>query len=338
MVAVNRRGFLISTMTCAGALRAQPQNEQAQTFLAGLIPSGGGPAGDRGVPAGAAGAAGGGGVPGAGGAPGSASRTSAARLEYFWRAGDECSRLGVHNIEVNTTNSQIVQTYDTRLSEFKDEMSKRNLRMVGFAMYAHSHETDKRRELIEDHLRVARFLKAVGGRYIAELLAPAANLGDGDDESYRKADLKAIAANINEVGKRVREETGIDMGYHPEQGDIRAGIVDRLLNETDPRYFNFWPDIGHFAACGADPLEVYRKYRSRMVGTHLRDFAPAAGADATGQPGKGRMVPFGQGTVNLPALIQFLRQTKFTGCVIGEGGGGSQAMRDYMVGTLGLKL
>jgi len=237
---------------------------------------------------------------------------------------------------VNTTNSQIAQTYDTRLSEFKDEMSKRNLRMVGFAMYAHSHETDRRRELIDDHLRVARFLKAVGGRYIAELLAPAANLGDGDDESYRKVDLKAVAANLNEVGKQVREETGIDVGYHPEQGDIRAGIVDRLLNETDPRHFNFWPDIGHFAACGVDPLEVYRKYRSRMVGTHLRDFAPAT--DATGQPGRGRMVPFGQGTVKLPALIQFLRQTKFTGCVIGEGGGGSQAMRDYMVGTLGLRL
>lgn len=304
MSRLNRREFLMAAGAGGGLLGAQSSNDQ--TFLAGLVP----------------GRAGGGTTP----------------LERFWRACDECSALGVHNIEVNTTNTQIAQSYDTRLAEFKDEMAKRNLRMLGFAMYAHWHQTDLLPQMIDDHLRVARFLKAAGGRYIAGLIAPAANLGNGDEESYRKVDVKAVVANCNEIGRRVREETGIPLGYHPEQGDLRAGIWSRMAGDTDPRYFNFWPDVGHLVACGLDPLEVYKKYRSRMIGTHLRDYVPATGTDAGGQSARGRMVAFGQGIIKLPALIEYLRETKFTGCVMGEGGGGSQAMRDYMVDTLGLKM
>lgn len=310
MPTLSRREYLIAASAGAGVLRAQPKGEQ--TFLAGLVP---------------------GRSPGAGAAP------AASPLDRFWKACDECSAMGVHNIEVNTINTPVAQTYDTQIEKFKDEMSKRDLRMLGFAMYAHWHLTEMREQMIEEHLRVARFLKTVGGRYIAGLIAPAANLGNGDEESYRRVDVKAVVANCNAIGKRVHDETGIGLGYHPEQGDLRAGIWKPMVEDTDPRYFNFWPDVGHFVACGLDPLETYRKYRSRMIGTHLRDFVPAAAPkDANGQPARGRMVAFGQGIIKLPELVEYLRETKFTGCVMGEGGGGSQAMHDYMVGTLGLKM
>jgi sugar phosphate isomerase/epimerase len=294
----NRRRFLISLPAFVGTLRGSPQK---QTFLAGLVP------GRRGGPA-------------------------ATPVEGFWKACDECVTLGVHHIEVNNTNSQIVQAYEDRLSEFRDDMSKRNLRMLGFAMYSHLHQSEKRKEMIQEHVRVARFLKSIGGRYIAELIAPAANLGNGDDESYRNVDMKAVVANANEIGKAVRNETGIGIGYHPEQGDVRTGIWRRMVEETDPRYYHFWPDVGHLAACGVDPMETYKTYRSRMIGTHLRDVA-----GPTEPPARARMVSFGEGIIKLPALIAFLRQTDFAGCVMGEGAG-NQPMRDYMVRTLGLEM
>jgi sugar phosphate isomerase/epimerase len=185
--------------------------------------------------------------------------------------------------------------------------------------------------MVDDHLLVGRFLRAVGGRYIAGLIAPAANLGNGDEESYRKVDVKAVIANCNEIGRRVREETGIEIGYHPEQGDIRAGMWDKLVDGTNPKYFGFWPDVGHLQACGEDPIGVYKKYRARMVGSHLRDYQPDP------QTQRGRMVPFGQGVIDLPGLVAYLRDTKFSGPVMGEGGG-TEAMRDYMAGKLGLSL
>lgn len=303
---MNRRLFLMSAG--AGAIRAQ--SRKAQTFLAGIVP----------------------GRPGARGG-------ATSPLDRFWSAADECAALGVHHIEVNTINTPVAQTYSADIAKFKDEMSKRNLRMLGLAMYAHWHLTATLPRMIEEHLLVARFLKAVDGRYIAGLIAPAANLGNGGDESYRSVDVKAIVANCNAIGRRVHEETGIALGYHPEQGDLRAGIWKAMVEDTDPRYFHFWPDVGHLKACGLDPLAIYKQYRSRMIGTHLRDFVPAdAPPGAGGPPPRGRMVSFGQGIIPLPALVAYLRETKFSGCVMGEGGGGSQAMRDYMTGTLDLEL
>jgi len=117
----------------------------------------------------------------------------------------------------------------------------------------------------------------------------------------------------------------------PEQ---KAQLDSYLISveDTDPRYYHFWPDVGHLAACGVDPMETYKKYRSRMIGTHLRDVAGPAEP-----PARARMVPFGEGIVKLPALIAFLRGTKFTGCVMGEGAG-NQPMHDYMAQTLGLEM
>jgi sugar phosphate isomerase/epimerase len=324
MSPLNRRKFLIAAAAGSRVLRAQPPS--GQTFLAGLVPgrSGGGYGSGRGN-----------GAP-SGPAP---LTTPASPMDRFWQACDECSTIGVHHIEVNTINTPVAQTYDTLLGKFKDEMAKRNVRLLGLAMYAHWQLTETRQQMIDEHLRVARFLKAVGGKYIAGLIAPAAHLGNGDEESYRRVVVKDVVANCNAISKQVHEETGIGFGYHPEQGDLRAGMWSHIVEDTDPRYFHFWPDVGHLVACGLDPLEVYKKYRSRMIGTHLRDFVPAATpTDSNGQPSRGRMVAFGQGIIKLPDLVAYLRETKFTGCVMGEGGGGSRAMRDYMVETLGLKL
>jgi len=260
-------------------------------------------------------------------------------MESFWQTCDECQKLGVHNIEINNTNRKIVEAYELRIPEFRGEMAKRGLTLLGSAMYSHMHLTEQRNELIAMHLRVARFLKAVGGKYMNPLIAPGENLGNGTDEQYRGVDIKAWAANANEIGKHVKEETGIAIGLHPEQGDIRAGLIDRFMDATDARHFNLWPDVGHFAACGVDPMSVYKKYRSRMVGTHLRDYQPppSNAISPDGPPVRGRMVPFGTGVIKLPELVAYLRETKFGGPVMGEGGG-NQAMRDYMVENLKLKL
>jgi sugar phosphate isomerase/epimerase len=309
-----RRQFL-TVAASTGLLPAQTRGEQA--FLAGVAPSN--PAGAR-------------------GGPPRPAPIGAGAEDIFWKVCDDCSALGWHYLEFNTTNRRVVDTFESRISEFRDQMSRRHLTVLGLAVYSHMHDPSRRAELIEQHLRVARFLKAVGGRYITQLIAPGPNLGDGEDEEYRRVDVKAMAANANEVGKRVREETGVRIGYHPEQGDIRAGIFEPILQATDPRYVDYMPDVGHIGACGLDPLPIYKKYRSRMIGTHLKDYSPTAEYERNGQRMKGRMVPFGEGVVKLPSIIQFLKDTKFTGHAMGEGSGTNQQMRDYLVQKLGLRI
>ena len=203
-------------------------------------------------------------------------------------------------------------------------------------MYSHLHVASLRAELVDTHLRLAKFLKATGGKYIDSIVAPGEALANGTEEDYRKVDPLALAANMSEIGKRVREETGIVVGWHPEQGDIRAGLVDRVL---DSRSCSLLADVGHFAACGVDPMSVYKKYGSQIMGTHLRDFQPRPPRipdSAGGPPPRGRMVEFGAGVVKLPELVSYLLDIKFTGPVMGEGGG--EFMRRYMADKLQLRL
>ena len=54
----------------------------------------------------------------------------------FWQACDECAQLGFHHIETDNTRLQIVEAYADRPSQFKEQMDKRQLTMLGFAQFA----------------------------------------------------------------------------------------------------------------------------------------------------------------------------------------------------------
>lgn len=301
----NRRKFLVSSAGLSVSLAQPPP--AGQSFTAGLVPGGRPPGG-------------------AGSAQGFE--------QNYWAVCDQCSSLGIHSIEMHP--EQVLAVFGTRQPEFQEGMSRRNLTMLNFAMYAHWHRRDLLPEMIETHLRTARFLKAAGGKNIVGLIAPGSNLGNGTREEYEAVSAKTVIPIVNEIGKRVKEETGILFGYHPEQGDLRSGLYQQLFDGTDPRYFYLWPDIGHFVAVGLDPFPVYKNYLSRMNGTHLRDVAFSK-ADDKG-PARPRMVAFGTGTINLREMVGHLKKERFSGAVFGEGGGGTVAMHEYMVNTLGLKL
>ena len=40
--------------------------------------------------------------------------------------------------------------------------------------------------------------------------------------------------------------------------------VERMMENTDPAYVSLLYDTGHFTYCGADPLEMVRKYAGRI--------------------------------------------------------------------------
>lgn len=44
-----------------------------------------------------------------------------------------------------------------------------------------------------------------------------------------------------------------------------------MLDNTDPEYVSLLFDTGHFAYCGADPLEMAKKHIGRIRHVHLKD-------------------------------------------------------------------
>jgi inosose dehydratase len=252
----------------------------------------------------------------------------------FWSNCDEVSGLGFHTIEINNTRPRIADLYSDRVAEFKQEMAARHLTMAGLALFSHMAESTERRDLIVQHMLIGRFLAAVGGKYITHMLAPGTVLNEPtDDAAYNNVDLKEWAGNACEIGKRLLNEFGIALAYHPEQGEVRTGLYERILAAADERYFRFLADTGHIASGGTDAAAVCRKYRSRLECVHLKDFSPKGG-----QSVKAGNATLGEGIVDFTAVIDVLRNTGFTGYVMSESGGTNQVMRDYMTAVLKLSI
>jgi sugar phosphate isomerase/epimerase len=301
-MSIDRRKFL--GMSLAATLAGRAKAATAQPFTSGAVPSG--------------------------------RLGSAGHLEEYWNQCDELAQLGFHAVEINNTRVQIAEYYTDRVREFRREMSTRGLTLSGLALFSRTAESSDRTNLLKSHMLLGKFLSAVGGSYITHMIAAGEILNEPQDDSvYNQIDLKAWARNANEIGKRLLEDHGIRLGYHPEQGEIRTGLYNRFLDSTDDRYVYFLPDTGHFASGGADAVEICRTYRSRLICVHLKDFSPEV---TRGKGVKAGNVPFGEGVVDLPNVVAELKRTEFTGYVMGEGGGSNVVMRDFMTGKLRLRL
>ena len=266
--------------------------------------------------------------------------TGGQQQDAFWKACDECSQLGYHYIESSGAGVRLAEAYASRPAAFKEELDKRNLTLIGYAHYSPMADPDRRDEMIELHLRIGRTLRPLGTRYVTHLLIPPEKSGvpaENRPSAMSAEDFRNFGRTANEVGKRLREETGLRIGYHAETVDVAAGLVDRVLEAADSRYFDWIADIGHLRAGGMDPLETCKKYRSRMITAHLRDYDPDAEYERNGRQVKGRFVPLGQGKIDLSGLLAYFRRSEFDGQVMAEGGGLKPSL-DYMVQRLSIRV
>jgi sugar phosphate isomerase/epimerase len=251
----------------------------------------------------------------------------------FWPNVDAVSQLGFHSIEFNNTRSRVVEEWSSRATEFKDELAKRQLTLAGVAQFSHIADPLLHDELLEGHMLLGRFLAAVGGSYITNMIAPGTVLNEPADEAeYRSVNPTVWARHANEIGRRLQEEFGVSLAYHPEQGEIRTGLCERILEETDQRWLRLLVDTGHIASGDTDPARFCARWAKRLVCVHLKDFHPGT------KPRKPGNAPFGEGTVDLRAVIDVLRNTSFDGWIMAESGGTNQHMRDYLTAQCGLSL
>jgi inosose dehydratase len=263
-------------------------------------------------------------------------------VESFWQVCDECSALGFRYVETDNTRLKIVQAYENRTSEFKDEMDKRGLTLLGLGQFTPFSDPARRDEAFAQQLGVARFLQAVGGRYINAMFQPRPNSAVPREklwDSISEEETKAFADTANEIGRQMREETGIRNGYHAEGEECRIGLFRPIMEMTNPDYFDMLLDVGHMTRGGQDALAVAKTFRPRIIGCHFKDYDPDFEWERDGRTGKGAFVELGRGIVDFPALTNFLKETDFDGFVMGEIDGRPKAapiMHAYMVDTLGL--
>lgn len=130
-------------------------------------------------------------------------------------------------------------------------------------------DPSKRAKLLDDHMRLARFIKFFGCDHLK------VNTNARRPNGTTPEDLKHMAITLDELGKRITAE-GLKFAVHPHmwtQLENRSEI-DTIARTTDPRYVNFVLDTGHITMAGIDPAELARTYSSRIVEFHLKDVAP----------------------------------------------------------------
>jgi sugar phosphate isomerase/epimerase len=127
----------------------------------------------------------------------------------------------------------------------------------------------RRQKLLDDHMRLVRFIKLLGCDHLK------VNTHGRRPDGTTGEDLKQMAITLNELGKRIVAE-GLAFAVHPHmwtQLENRREI-DTIAETTDPRYVHFVLDTGHITIAGMDPVELARVYSSRIIEFHLKDVAP----------------------------------------------------------------
>lgn len=172
--------------------------------------------------------------------------------------------------------------YDVDPADLKKELDRLGLRASG------SHFPLK--PLEENFEANLKAQKTLGSRYLI-VAYPL-------DRMEREEEYTELAAKLNKMGKRCREE-GITLCYHNHDFELkefgnRTGL-DILLQETNPEYVQAEPDVYWITYAGKDPKEWMTAYNGRTPLVHLKDMT---------KDNARTFAPLGKGTINLKNVIE----------------------------------
>ncbi len=269
--------------------------------------------------------------------------------EGFERSLEECADLGYHWIE---TFWSYLAPWEKSPEALAEKLEKLGLRMETVSnsgpLNMRFQDPAARREVIEDHMRLVRYIKALGCDHL-KINCGAPNPGGNTEEIYREQ-----AKTFDELGKRISGE-GLKFGIHAHLWSQfeTPRDVERVLALTDPGHVGFILDTGHVSMAGMDPLALTKKYGPRILEYHLKDVAPKDRGGYKGPaldpksvntgPGDLIFFPLGKGGVDFQAILTHLDSIGWKGWFTVEldradttAKDGAARSKRYIEGTLGL--
>ena len=217
---------------------------------------------------------------------------------------------------------QLIMPYVARPRDLKAILDRHGVTMATCSTGGPGQSTDfidpaARARTIADHLAFARdFLTVFGCRHFK------INLGARPPGGPGEADLQAIAAALNELG-RATADLGIRLAPHPHiWGPIeRPEEIRRLLELPDPELVSLTLDTAHVNLGGGDPLAFIAEHYDRIVAIQWKDTRPEyrgyTGPTPT-QEEHARAILYrdlGAGGVDLPSIWRLLRERGYAGWI-----------------------
>ncbi|MBK7600708.1 MAG: TIM barrel protein [Acidobacteria bacterium] len=232
------------------------------------------------------------------------------------QAINEISELGFRGIQIRRAD---YEKYAGRVSEFKDLLAAKKLTVVSISTGNVTIKPETGKQELEDRLKMAKWMKDIGGLYLQATDGARAKVGVNDLD-----DFKNLGRRLTEIGKRTFGEHGIKLGFHNHMNNLgeRREEFDRIMEATDPKHVWALLDIAHMQAAGGDPVKLTRDYIDRLIYPHFKDVVihPSGPAGLDGKPPRPKydFVELGQGRVNIPAVLQIMKDYRFKGWIIIE--------------------
>ncbi len=143
---------------------------------------------------------------------------------------------------------------------------------------------------------------------------------------------KTFAQGTNRIAQAVREETGLQTVFHHHcAGYIETpDEIARFLAMTDPALVGLVFDTGHYAyGAGPEGREAVHagldRFAERIWYVHFKDCHPAlarqardAGWDYFEAVRRGIFCELGQGCIDFPGILDWLRDQEYSGWVVVE--------------------
>ena len=176
-------------------------------------------------------------------------------------------------------------------------------------------------------------LSAAGGRDLVvadsmtpERIAMAGQVPGDGSRSFDTSGWKNLGRSLRMIAERTLAH-GIKTHYHNHVGTFVEAPheVERILSELRPGLVDLCFDTGHYAYGGGDPTEFVLAHRDLIGYLHLKDVDPAV-LDQARQERLGFLdalrryifCEFGEGMVDIPRVIDALRDGSYKGWIIVE--------------------
>jgi inosose dehydratase len=225
------------------------------------------------------------------------------------QAIEDVAAVGFKGIQLRTS---ALPEFGDKPAALKELLAKHRLTMVAFSSGNVRIEPEFEADDLATHLKHARFVRDVGGKFLQLIDTRPKRALTADD--YRR-----VGRLLTEIGKRTAD-LGVPAAYHHHMNSVGEGPeeVDRVLDATDPRYVKVLLDIAHYQQGGGDPVRAVRKFADRIVFLHIKDVqSPLPGN--TGEPKRSyRFVELGRGTVDIKGVFAALNEVRFKGWAIVE--------------------
>jgi len=182
----------------------------------------------------------------------------------------EAREAGYRNVE---SFFHYFAPYLDQPEELQRKMDEIGVRFVtisnGGPMEMQFEDPARREKLLEEHMRLVRFIKKLGCTHLK------INTGARRPTGTTEEDLKQMAVTLDELGRRISGE-GLKLGVHAHMWTQfeNAREVDTILETTDPKHVHFVLDTGHITMAGMDPVKLARRLGRRIVEFHMKDTAP----------------------------------------------------------------